>query len=150
MSWGWLLGYKFLVAELSQVGTEADETEGGEADGGQDAGAADAGTPDAASPPTAAVGYGLLHLGSTACSGNPGLGEVSCARPNRVHAHLDVFDAATQAVTVDVASLFSEVNLRRDVQCHSGDELCAPLFNGLGLTFPGGLPDEGQRLFRVE
>lgn len=127
MSWGWLLGYKFLVAELAQVN-----------DG-------DAGLPDAGLP-----GFSLLHLGSTACSGNPGAGSVSCALPNRNAIRLDDFDPDVNRVVLDVGALFAETDLRQQAQCHSAGELCEPLFAAVGLGFGDGLPAAGQRAYRVE
>jgi uncharacterized repeat protein (TIGR04052 family) len=127
MSWGWLLGYKFFVAELAQVG-----------DG-------DAGLPDAGP-----LGFSLLHLGSTACTGNPGVDEVQCALPNRNSIRLDDFDPATNRIVLDVGALFADTDLRLLSQCHSGGEFCEPLFAGVGLDFADGLPAGAQRVYRVE
>lgn len=127
MSWGWLLGYKFFVAELAQV-----------SDG--DAGVADAGLP----------GFSLLHLGSTACSGNPGAGSVSCALPNRNRVRLDDFDPSTSRIVLDVGALFAETDLRLQAQCHSAGEFCPPLYAGVGLGFDDGQALTSQRVYRVE
>jgi uncharacterized repeat protein (TIGR04052 family) len=127
MSWGWLLGYKFVVAELAELP------------------AADAGVPDAGLP-----GFSLLHLGSTACTGNPGAGGVQCARPNRNEVRLDAFDPAASRVVIDVGALFALTDLRQQAQCHSAGEFCEPLFAGVGLAFTDGLPSGAQRVYRVE
>jgi len=119
LSWGWLLGYKFLVAELAQVDTEA--------------------TP----------GLGLLHLGSTACTGNPAAGTVTCANPNRVPVQLTGFTAATNSIVVDVGALFQSTDLSEQAACHSAG-VCAGAFEQLGLDFASGQPAGTQSVFRVE
>lgn len=183
MSWGWLLGYKFLVAEMAQVSaaghskTPADSAGeyGEESDGhhqyssttpnqGADAGVhsgpdhpvtddvgAEAKTGHSHGDSGATgLGFGVLHVGSTACSGSPGAGEVSCKRSNRAQIELQDFDIDRDVVVVDVAALFTESDLQQGVSCHSSDSSCAPLFDGLGLSYPEGLPTHKQRTFRRE
>lgn len=122
MSWGWLLGYRFLVAEL--VATD----------------------PGDASPP----GSALLHLGSTACSGNPANGSIRCQNANRNRIYLPSFDPDADVVVVDVAELFEGADLTRVTTCHSNDESCTGLLERLGVQRSDGSPLVEQRLYRVE
>jgi uncharacterized repeat protein (TIGR04052 family) len=121
MSWGWLLGYKFLRAEMLETGVEA-----------------------------GAVGVGLVHLGSTACSGNPQAGSVVCTNPNRNDVRLTGFDPATNRIVADVATLFAELDLTGDGLCHSSQEVCAAPFESLGIDLATGQASAAQTFFRVE
>jgi uncharacterized repeat protein (TIGR04052 family) len=121
MSWGWLQGYRFLMAEVA--GT----------------------TGDAAAP-----GSVLLHVGSTACSGNPSAGGIACTKPNRNRIRLPEFDPDADAVVVDLAELFGDMDLAVVTTCHSSGEDCAPLFERIGLDLTSGTPSDGQRIYRVE
>ncbi len=121
MSWGWLLGYRFMRAEMAPVGED-----------GPVAGAA------------------LLHLGSTACSGNPQAGTVVCANPNRNEVRLDGFDPTTSTIVADVAALFADTDLSQDSLCHSTGELCAGPFEKLGVDLSTGSPLPAQSVFRLE
>lgn len=121
MSWSWLLGYRFLRAELAPV----------DGDGPVPGGA-------------------LLHLGSTSCSGNPQAGTVDCGLANRSEVRLDEFDALTNSIVIDVAALFADTDLSQDALCHSTGAFCAAPFANLGIDFDSGAPSEGQTVFRVE
>lgn len=90
-SWGWLLGFRFVLAELAQP-------------------AGDAG----------AGGVGIFHLGSTACEGDPqGGGSVTCAHPNRTDIRLTGFDPDTNKVVADIGALFAHTDLSKPQVCHS-------------------------------
>jgi len=121
MSWGWLLGYRFLRAELAPV----DES-------------------------GAVPGAALVHLGSTACSGNPAAGTVVCQNSNRSDVRLDEFDSTTSSVVIDVGALFASVDLSEDSPCHSTGELCSGPFSSLGIDLETGAASGGQTVFRVE
>lgn len=122
MSWGWLLGFRFLMAEVAGIGS------------------GDAGAP----------GSALLHVGSTACSGNPSAGGISCSKSNRNRIRLPEFDADADAVVVDVAELFGDMDLATVTTCHSSGEDCAPLFERVGIDLASGAPNDTQRIYRVE
>jgi uncharacterized repeat protein (TIGR04052 family) len=121
MSWGWLLGYRFLRAEMAPV-SEGEPV----------------------------PGAALLHLGSTSCSGNPQAGTVVCTRPNRNEVRLDEFDALTNSVVIDVGALFANTDLAEDSLCHSTGEFCAGPFSSLGIDSATGAASDGQTVFRVE
>jgi uncharacterized repeat protein (TIGR04052 family) len=121
MSWSWLLGYRFLRAEMAPV--------------------------DAQGP---LPGGALLHLGSTSCSGNPQAGTVACDLPNRGEVRLDGFDALSDSIVIDVAALFADTDLSQDALCHSTGEFCAAPFSKLGIDLATGAPSAGQTVFRVE
>lgn len=121
MSWGWLQGYRFLMAEVKALP-------------GADAGAG---------------GSALLHLGSSACAGNPGAGGVRCDRPNRNRVRLADFDPDSDAVIVDVGQLFQEVDLGRVTTCHSSGPECATLLEPLGLEPAGGGASGQQRVYHA-
>jgi uncharacterized repeat protein (TIGR04052 family) len=123
MSWGWLSGYRFLMAEIA--GT---------------ANIGDAGAP----------GSALLHVGSTACSGSPSAGGIACSKPNRNRVRLPDFDPDSDAVVIDLAELFADMDLATVTTCHSSGEDCAPLFERIGIDLTNGSPSDGQRIYRVE
>lgn len=122
MGWSWQAGRKFMKIEIDPSGGVA------KADGSK-----------------AKSWY--VHLGSTDCAGNPTTGEsVSCKRSNRVPVTVPTFDPATQAVALDLASLFDGSALTRDqggaVGCMSGptDPECEAVFRRLGLSLTDGRP----------
>jgi uncharacterized repeat protein (TIGR04052 family) len=120
LTWGWLTGFRFFVAEVHDV--------------------------DAAGS-----GIGLMHMGSTACTGLRG--NSSCSRPNRNHVELEDFDPKANAIVVDMAALFSGTDVASDSQCHSsgaGAEVCPAMAERLGVDFSSGQasPDT-QRVYRV-
>jgi uncharacterized repeat protein (TIGR04052 family) len=123
MSWGWLQGYRFLMAEVAGTASSGD---------------------------AAAPGSALLHLGSTACSGNPGAGGIACSKPNRNRIRLPEFDPDADTIVVDLAELFGDMDLAAVTTCHSSGPACAPLFERIGLDLASGTPSDGQRLYRVE
>jgi uncharacterized repeat protein (TIGR04052 family) len=123
MSWGWLLGYRFLMAEVAEVRTPAD---------------------------AAAPGSALLHLGSTACSGNPSAGGIVCNKPNRNRVRLTEFDPDTDAVIVDIGGLFDAADLSQVITCHSSGDECAPFFERVGVSLVDGTATDRQLLYRVE
>ncbi|MEO8181567.1 MAG: MbnP family copper-binding protein [Deltaproteobacteria bacterium] len=123
MSWGWLQGYRFVMAEI---------------------------TSSASLLRTAAPGSALFHLGSTACGGNPSAGGIACAKPNRNRVRLPEFDPAADAIVVDLAELFADMDLATVTTCHSSGDACAPLFERLGLDLSNGLATDRQRVYRVE
>jgi uncharacterized repeat protein (TIGR04052 family) len=123
MSWGWLLGYRFLVAEIAAVG------------GGAEA---------------SALGSALLHVGSTACSGNPSAGGVVCAKRNRNRVRFPDFVVEHDVIVVDVAELFDDLNLDAVTTCHSSGTDCAPFFERIGIDLESGVATAGQRIYRVE
>jgi uncharacterized repeat protein (TIGR04052 family) len=123
MHWGWLLGYRFLVAEVA----------GEQAPGGESTGSA------------------LFHLGSTDCSGAIAGGGVVCKRPNRNRVRLEGFDLAADEVVVDVLRLFDGMDLNRVTTCHSGGgEECSSFFERVGIDAVDGAAHGEQTLFRVE
>ena len=128
LSWGWLLGRLFIKAEVASTTSDG--------------------------------GLGLLHLGSTGCVNDAGPGgdpdydkgpTGDCSNPNRNLVKLTGFNPATNAVVIDVKTLFSQTDLSVSSQCHSGGTACPPLFSSVGLDYTDG----GHRLstapaFRVE
>ncbi|MBP2232610.1 putative repeat protein (TIGR04052 family) [Azospirillum agricola] len=122
MGWSWQAGRKLMKVEIDPVG-------------------------GLAKLDTSKARTWYLHLGSTGCTGNPANGEsVSCTRPNRLPVTVAAFDPATQAVALDLSSLFEGSALERDrggaVGCMSGptDPECGPVFRRLGLSLDDGRP----------
>jgi uncharacterized repeat protein (TIGR04052 family) len=120
MTWGWLLGYRFLMAEVVAL-------------------PGDAGAP----------GSALLHVGSAACTGNPSQGGVTCGRANRNRVRLDDFDPDEDVVLVDLGRLFAGVDLTAVTTCHSSGAECEPFFERVGLDLALGSAIEPQQLYRV-
>jgi len=123
MSWGWLQGYRFLMAEIAGTGAVGD---------------------------AAAPGSALLHVGSTACSGNPSAGGIACNKQNRNRVRLLDFDVANDAVVVDLAALFGDIDLASVTTCHSSGDDCGPLFERIGIELDSGAASDGQQVYRVE
>jgi uncharacterized repeat protein (TIGR04052 family) len=97
-----------------------------------------------------------MHLGSTGCEGDPMAGGVtSCANGNRVEVELGAFDASTNTVVADYATLVEGAALDDDMAADAGcmskpaDTDCGPLFANLGLPF-GETPAGTQRFFSAE
>ena len=146
LSWDWLQGYRFTVAELAYVS-------GGEL---PDAGSADAGLADAGAS-TGGGGHmggsssigGAVHVGSTGCLGGAGV-TISCTKQNRNLIRLSGFDPARNSVVADLAAVFANVDLTRDTQCHGRGEECTPMFSALGVDITTGAALPTQTVFRVE
>ena len=133
MGWGWQAGRKFAKIEFSEPTRGA----------------------------WSAASF-LVHLGSTGCAGNPGLGTVQCARPNRGVVQFDRFDADTQRIAVDLRALVGAADITRNLGgaagCMSGatDPECQAVFSAFGIDWRAdgsgsGLPLAGtaQSVFRV-
>lgn len=127
MGWSWQAGRKFLKVEVDPAGGIT--------------------KPDGAKART-----WYVHLGSTGCTGNPATGEsVACTRANRVPVTVAAFDPRTQAVALELSSLFQGSTLSKDqggaIGCMSGptDPECGPVFARLGLSLSDGKPVEPGR-----
>lgn len=99
-----------------------------------------------------------VHLGSTECQKNDAGTVTGCNNPNRVEVKLTGFDPLTDPIVVDLAALFSNVDLDVNTSgtaslCMSApnDPECAALFANLGLPFDGSSTSfDQQKLFRVD
>jgi uncharacterized repeat protein (TIGR04052 family) len=96
------------------------------------------------------TGGGAFHLGTTACTGDPTAGTVSCARSNRPLVTLAGFDATEDTIVADLGALFATDALTSTVSCHSTEAACEPLFAALGLDLQDGSSGGAQSVFRVE
>lgn len=123
--WSWNAGYKFMRAEVLSDGLPQ--------------------------------GF-FIHLGSTRCSpeGRASEPATSCANSNRVTVELPFVEGRGDRVVLDLATLLDGTNLVGDEETERGacmsspeDARCAPIFDALGLPFPG-LESPRQRVFRVE
>lgn len=97
-----------------------------------------------------------IHLGSTACSGDPTTGAtVSCGRANRPDIVLTGFDPDTNVVRINYAALILNNDLSQDVSEQPGcmsnplDAECNDVFNALGLNINTGETEFDQTLFSV-
>jgi uncharacterized repeat protein (TIGR04052 family) len=124
LSWGWLTGFKFFIAELHQT-QDASTTD---ADGG-----------------IAPGGAGLLHMGSTGCKANEG-----CLHANRNLVQLTGFDPDKDVIVADIANVFTNTDLTQDSQCHSAGMTCPALFKQVGLDFQTGERLPTQSVYRIE
>lgn len=121
MHWGWLMGYRFLMAEVAAEGEAGDVL----------------------------PGSALFHLGSTACSGSPAAQTITCSAPNRNRVQLDGFDPDQDEIVVDVGALFEGVDLNAVTTCHSSGEACAPFLERVGIDPSDGSASGGQVLYRM-
>lgn len=155
--WGWLSGYRFIVAELLAV-------EGAHGDAGVDAGHGDGGLPqaeagvDGGGPGDGGAhgggghgssGAAAVHVGSTGCLGNQGAG-FSCTRQARNEVRLAGFDPASSFVIADLAEVFKNSDLLQPPQCHGVAPVCAAPYAAFGVDMETGEPNASQQVFRVE
>jgi uncharacterized repeat protein (TIGR04052 family) len=124
LSWGWLTGFKFFIAEVHQtMDPSAKDADGGVVPGGA----------------------GLLHVGSTACKANEG-----CLHANRNRVRLMDFNPDKDVIVADFGNVFSNTDLSHDSQCHSSGMACSALFKQVGLDFQSGEQLSTQSVYRVE
>ena len=94
-----------------------------------------------------------LHLGSTACEGTV-QNISSCRFPNRVEIELSDFSPGEHRIAVDLAALFSGVDLadglRTDCSSSPAEPTCGKPFEALGLPFDQNQNRHEQRVFRVQ
>jgi uncharacterized repeat protein (TIGR04052 family) len=130
MSWGWLLGFRFSVIQLS---AQSDE------DGG--------------------VAGGLLHAGSTSCSNTAASDggvdfeappEIDCLKPNRNKIKLSNYKVGESVIVADLAKLFEATDLSVDSSCHSGGDACPAIFERYGIDFANSDVLSTQAFYRVE
>ena len=95
------------------------------------------------------AGGGVLHLGATACTGDPASGTVACTRSNRPEVSLTGFDPATSSVVADIGALFAGVDVATAGPCHSSGDACASMFGSLGLDLASGQATGEQSVFTV-
>jgi hypothetical protein len=162
LSWGWLFGYRFLVAEVvSEPQYRGEGGTGGEGVGGRHSGG-DGGADHTVGEGGADPGHGpsmpggLFHLGSVECTSSeePDFNApptTDCAKQFRNEIRLDGFNPADNVIVADVGALFSAVDLSSDSTCHSfAGAACPALFGAVGLDYTTGDRTEGQTFFRVE
>jgi uncharacterized repeat protein (TIGR04052 family) len=112
MGWGWQAGRKFAKIEVTEP-----------------------------SPRAWRASTFFVHLGSTGCTGNPGLGQVSCTRSNRGTVQFDDFDASRQKIVVDVQVLLAGTDVTRNqggaFGCMSAatDADCLKVFEALAIEW---------------
>ncbi len=94
-----------------------------------------------------------LAIASMGCEGDPRHGEVvACDLPNRPEIELTSFDRATQAIVLDLPTLFEGTKLLTEHGCSSGpkNEQCVPLFTRFGLDYAtGAVTPATQTAFRA-
>ena len=125
LTWAWLTGFKFFLAEL-----RAAEPGGAAVD-------------DSHAP-----GIGLVHVGSRQCTKTDGT--TRCARASRNQVSLNDFDPDMQVIVADIARVFDETDLTQDTQCHSADESCVSMFEQLGIDWASGQAVGTQHVYRAE
>jgi uncharacterized repeat protein (TIGR04052 family) len=126
MSWSWRAGRRYVLVEV--------DPEGG-----------------LKRPNGSQARTWMVHLGATACKGNPATGEiVACERTNRFTVKFDRFDAGNDEIAIDISTLFKESNLARDgggaVGCMSdpSDPECGQVFKTLGVGSTESAPSAGD------
>lgn len=96
-----------------------------------------------------------VHLGATACSGNPVTG-IACANGNRPEVRLEAFDLAEDVVVFDLAALLADSDLSSNAPpaagCMSdeGDDDCPAVYARLGLSTDGSEPPPQTVFSRAE
>lgn len=95
------------------------------------------------------AGGASLHLGTTACTGQPAAGTVSCARSNRPSITLAGFDPTLDTIVADLNALLGTGSAPAALSCHSTEPSCGPLFAALGLDLQSGSSGGEQHVFRL-
>lgn len=136
MAWSWQFGRKFIKAEVMPTDGVTKLIEGKEAK----------------------KPIFNIHLGSTACTGNPAKGDaVTCGSSNRMQVAFNSFDSSKNAIALDVANLFSASDISKDEGGASGcmssksDPECNAVFTQLALDLNtgGALRNAEQKIFKV-
>ncbi|MEY4580083.1 MAG: hypothetical protein RL701_4786 [Pseudomonadota bacterium] len=131
MSWGWLFGFRFVIAEVVGKADDADASE----------------------PPMA-----WLHLGSGSCTNNAvgvdaGLDfmapPVSCLHPNHNHIRLDNYKVGESVIVADFGAVFAQSDVSITEGCHGSGDACTPLWKAFGLDTQGKALDT-QAVYHVE
>lgn len=84
-----------------------------------------------------------IHVGSTGCTGDPTMGNVTCTEPNRPEYVFMNFDPARNVVVADLARLVSTTDVSRNVDgatgCMSGltDTECRTILPAFGISMNG-------------
>lgn len=92
---------------------------------------------------------GLLHVGSTACTGG-GPKAVECSKSNRAEVFFPNFVPGVSRIAADLGAVFANSDLRVDQICHSDQhDSCAPLFTQAGITWASGAPLDAQSFFSL-
>lgn len=169
-SWGWTLGFRFVMAEVVASATPSDAgatdagghtgapiappPDAGAGHGGGDAGAGHGDADAGAAHGGGAGGLGFVHLGSTGCVGTQGSDDagpgVSCDKPNRPQVRFAQFNPVSSSIVADLGAVFSKADLTQGVQCHGSGPACAPMFEALGVNIDTGAALPTQQVFRVE
>ena len=97
----------------------------------------------------------FVHLGSTACAGNPVIGEdVGCSYPNRHDVTLKKFNPQRQRIAVDLKTLYAGVDVTTNgggaggCMSSTSDPECPAIFSALGMKL-GSSDETRQSVFRV-
>lgn len=91
---------------------------------------------------------GLLHVGSTACTGG-GPKAVECSKSNRAEVSLPTFEPGVSRIAADLGAVFANSDLQVDQICHSDGESCSPMFTQAGLAWDSGASLAVQSFFSV-
>lgn len=119
MSWSWQAGRKFMKIDFK---------------------------PDLAitKPDNSTIAIWNTHLGSTGCSGDPIVGDVTtCTNENRLNLNFPSFDTQVNKVVLDISKLYANSDLTFDggmmAGCMSGptDPECGGIFKALGIGLSG-------------
>lgn len=139
MQWNWLLGYKFMRAEMRPL------------HGGGMGGAGGAGDH---------AGHGQMgadsqfHLGSLGCTNDAGgtAGpDEACKKPNRNEIYLEEFHPEKDAIVADLGAMMGGTDLTQMNHCHgSPNEVCVSNYESVGIDYDTGALLETQRAFRKE
>jgi uncharacterized repeat protein (TIGR04052 family) len=131
LSWGWLLGFRWVKVELAGASDSDGDVPGG-----------------------------LLHLGSVGCTNaetsDGGVDDfekpptIACTKPNRNKVKLNDYKVGESVIVADVAKLFEQTDLSVDSSCHSVGEVCPKIFPNIGVNYADGKPLSTQTFYRLE
>jgi uncharacterized repeat protein (TIGR04052 family) len=157
MQWNWLLGYKFMRAEVKPVMKQM-SGEGG-APGHMNRGGADqaggmGGAAGAAGQPGTGAMDSQFHLGSLACANDGGDALAppagSCMKPNRAEIRFDLFHPGEDLIEVDLAEIMKNIDLSKMNHCHGmPNDSCPAFYASVGLDYDSGEAKKTQSAFRV-
>lgn len=91
---------------------------------------------------------GLLHIGSTACTGG-GPQEVTCRKSNRAEVFFPDFEPGVSRIAADLGAVFAKSDLSVDQICHSDEQSCVPMFAQAGVAWDSGVALDAQSFFSI-
>jgi uncharacterized repeat protein (TIGR04052 family) len=143
MQWNWLLGYKFMRAEMKPMSHGNMGGMGGMGENGAGAGG---------ERPTHMAMDSQFHMGSLGCQSDEDAADptFSCKKENRNDIYLEEFHPGEQAIEADVRAIFEDTDFEKMNHCHGApNDVCIGNYRSVGVDYESGELLESQSVFRA-